>query len=283
MNKQHWIDYVSDQKPHTLLTITFRNLKKYKNPDIAVKTINNLLYLTNSSIFRKIYNRQEDSLKGFGVMEYQANEMPHFHLLLTNDICPRKLEEVIKKHLKKFHFENADISAKEQKALSTRASQGAPRWAIKAMAQHHIKKIPIMHENGLDVSPITETPERVADYLLKENSEFLLLTHDGITLPEKEKGLPQAATPYKQQPFCQQKASATDLSIYTTTGDTNMKDLARELTNKMENELEQMNQRILANVFKKKPVNDDPLHLYLMQLPKRHNLKSFSKFQKEAA
>ncbi len=46
--KEHWIDYVSSQHPKILLTMTFRNLKKYQNADIATKTINEILYLTNS-------------------------------------------------------------------------------------------------------------------------------------------------------------------------------------------------------------------------------------------
>lgn len=188
---QAWIDTIVDSQPRLLVTTTFRKTNNQLPVDYLLRETNKLVKHVNRTLFRKRYERGEDCLQGFAVLERQHNDQPHFHILVTNDLDAAIVTQAFQKHIPKFHFEITDITTQELTKLIDARKRGAPAWALKSRAKQHIRELPLFDsKHGIDVATIDQTDEdyeRVARYLMKENSEFLLLDAGGLSLPEKER------------------------------------------------------------------------------------------------
>lgn len=146
--------WVFQSMPSAMLTVTVQepHLRRRNDdgrwlvPDSTLlKKTSELLHYVNSAVFGKSYRKRNKGLVGFGVLEYQKNSQPHFHLVITNSMPPKLFKKIKKKLLEK------------------------------------VKKFPLLNESGVDFRMIggDEGYWRIGGYLAKDGS-LLTLGLDGV-------------------------------------------------------------------------------------------------------
>lgn len=99
--KQNWIEFIQNQDPNIFLTITFK--QHYEMTDIqAFRLLNKLLHFVNAELYGRNYQQNDQFLPGIGCVEYQANQVPHFHLLITTDEPVNRTNDAFVKKITKF-------------------------------------------------------------------------------------------------------------------------------------------------------------------------------------
>lgn len=155
--RSEWFNWMVKHKFKYLITLTVKESRfqaaKEKATREAIAKWNELLYFVNSTLFRKRYSRGEEYLDGFFVREYQANNEPHVHLLIKNDLPLEDIKSAFESQLK--------------------------------VSLCGLKKFKSMSVKGFDIRPVGESTSDAAtlvDYLQKQNDEFGLLGLRGLEL-----------------------------------------------------------------------------------------------------
>ena len=151
--KQAWIDWMVERKPVAFLTITQPDRNFFITDDQHVQNVNGLLYRVNYKLFNKRFKRGEKHLHGWGVIEHQANGIPHTHMLIEND----------------------DVSI-ERLHSAIQSNVGSPTSRLNR----------IFEMNGIILKPVAQADEEIdhlAGYLQKEMKGFLIIDQDGLEQP----------------------------------------------------------------------------------------------------
>lgn len=113
------------------------------SPDTAIRISNEVLKRT----YQRIYGRSQTKFEGYGCLEYQKSQLPHLHILLTNDVDPNK------------------FLCAYQRVINN--------------ARKHGKPFLLLDSNSLDVQPVHDAA-RLSEYVTKlfnhwDNGERMLL------------------------------------------------------------------------------------------------------------
>lgn len=186
--KNHWQQFIVQQQPTALVTLTLRKWNRGVTSDeVAIKQFNQVLRLTNNSLFRKRYNKGIEFLTGFAALEHQDNGMPHVHIMITNDIEIYRLRSIIEKHIPKIVQHQRGRNLKVQAEYFTKYKSGVSLESIRdEVVNKCLSKIRLILPEGVDVRAIGQTVQdylQLSDYLQKENPVFLLLDRNGLGLP----------------------------------------------------------------------------------------------------
>jgi len=155
--QEEWKKWIKDEKVRYFVTITERESRFTRNSEAqkqaTIRKFNELLYFVNSTLFRKRFERGEEFLDGFFVVETQKSGHPHVHCLIKNDLPFEKIRDAFCKQL------DPKLRGKEKfKSLSM---------------------------EGFDLQEVEQTDEsyeRLTQYLLKENTEYSPMGPDGFQM-----------------------------------------------------------------------------------------------------
>lgn len=126
--RKEWETMIVNSNPKHFITITFtlpniESTQIVRSVESVIKVTNKLLLWVNVALLGKNF-RNKDYLCGIVALEKQANDQPHFHLLINNAIDHEILSSTFKEKIKKIsiiHQEGFDcrpiINAKKDREI----------------------------------------------------------------------------------------------------------------------------------------------------------------------